>query len=168
MSVSPEPTSPDAVSGVVCGFFHAGVTVSNIEEGLRFYRDLLGLELESLGERSGEYVVDIVGLQPETLVVAMLKIPGSEVRLELFEYRGIERHSASSRPCDPGAGHFCLFVNDLDALHGRLVAAGYSTRRPVKAITSGPHAGAKTVYATGPDGYIVELYQRASSDSEPV
>jgi catechol-2,3-dioxygenase len=28
-------------------------------------------------------------------------------------------------------------------------------------VASGPHAGAKAVYAIDPDGYVVEIYQRA-------
>ena len=37
----------------VTGFFHAGVTVSDMEESLRFYRDVLGLEIISDGQTGG-------------------------------------------------------------------------------------------------------------------
>ena len=37
----------------VTGFFHAGVTVSDMETALRFYRDGLGLEVLSDGPASG-------------------------------------------------------------------------------------------------------------------
>ena len=40
----------------------------------------------------------------------MLRIPGSDVEVELLEYKGCERHSGSARPCDYGTGHFALFV----------------------------------------------------------
>ena len=33
--------------------FHVGLTVRDTEAALRFYRDALGLELESQGERPG-------------------------------------------------------------------------------------------------------------------
>ena len=66
---------------------------------------------------------------------------------------------ASARPCDYGAGHFCLYVDDLDAIHGRLVEAGFSARGPVIHIDRGPRTGAKVVYTIDPDGYHVELYQ---------
>jgi lactoylglutathione lyase len=31
--------------GTVTGFFHSGITVKNIEESLKFYCDIFGLEL---------------------------------------------------------------------------------------------------------------------------
>src|SRR5215211_430886 len=119
----------------ITGFYHAGVTVRDMAEALRFYRDSLGLEVESEGLRSGEQVAPILGLELEALVSVMLRVPGSDVRVELFEYRGIERHSASSRPCDYGGGHFCLYVDDADEVHRRLVANGFSSRSPVISIT---------------------------------
>src|SRR5918996_6497738 len=105
--------------GRVTGFYHAGVTVRDMEEALRFYRDALGLEVESSRRLRGRDVEPIVGVEPEALVSVMLGVPGSDARVELFEYQGIERHPASSRPCDYGAGHFCLFVDDADAVHRR-------------------------------------------------
>ena len=145
--------------GRVTGFWHAGVTVKDMEEALRFYRDGLGLEIELEYEIKGDYGGPIVGLEPESMLVVFLTVPGSEAKIELFEYRGIERHSASARPCDYGAGHLCLFVDDLDPIHARLIEAGFSARGPVINIDRGRRKGAKVVYTIDPDGYHVELYQ---------
>lgn len=142
------------------GFFHAGVTCSDLERSLRFYRDALGLEVEKRWQRRGEDVAGVLGLQLERLDAAMLRVPGSDARVELFEYHGIERHPASCRPCDYGAGHFCVYVDDAEALYARLLELGFSARGPVVSIDSGPHAGAKAVYTIDPDGYHVELYER--------
>jgi catechol 2,3-dioxygenase-like lactoylglutathione lyase family enzyme len=150
--------------GRVTGFFHVGLTVRSMDEALRFYRDALGLELESLGERPGAAVAPVVGVEPERLVVAWLRVPGSDARLELFEYQGIERFSAAARPCDIGYGHVCLYVDDLDLAYRRLREGGYGSRREPFTVESGPHRGARAVYATSPDGYNVELYQPASRD----
>ena len=149
--------------GTVTGFFHVGLTVRDMDEALRFYRDALGLELESVGERPGVAVAPVIGIEPERLIVAWLRVPGSDARLELFEYRGIERFSAAARPCDIGYGHFCLYVDDLDAVYERLRAGGFGSRREPFTIESGAHTGAKAVYATSPDGYNVELYQPAGA-----
>lgn len=145
--------------GRVTGFWHAGVTVKDMDEALRFYRDTLGLEIELEYEIKGDYAGPIVGLDPESMLVVFLTVPNSEAKIELFEYRGIERHSASARPCDYGAGHFCLYVDDLDSIHERLVEAGFTARGPVISIDRGPRTGAKVVYTIDPDGYHVELYQ---------
>lgn len=145
----------------VTGFFHAGVTVSNMEQSLRFYRDLLGLEIISDGETGGEHAKRIWAIDPGTVRVVFLRVPGSDAVVELFDFQGIERHAASARPCDFGAGHFCLFTDDAEGLHTRALEAGFRSRSgEVVTIDRGPHTGVKAVYLVDPDGYHVELYER--------
>ena len=145
----------------VTGFFHAGVTVSDMDQSLRFYRDVLGLEVISDGVTGGDHARRIWGFEPGTVRVVFLRVPGSDAVIELFEFQGIERHPASARPCDYGAGHFCLFTDDAEALHARMLGLGFRSRSgEVVEINRGPHAGVKAVYLIDPDGYHVELYQR--------
>jgi len=150
-------------SGSVTGFFHVGLTVADTEEALRFYRDALGLRVVASDDRPGPSVSPVVGVEPERVLVTWLEVPGSDAQIEMFEYQGIERESAAARPCDIGYGHFCLYVDDLDGVYDRLRERGFSSIRPPYVVTDGLHAGAKAVYATSPDGYNVELYQRASA-----
>jgi catechol 2,3-dioxygenase-like lactoylglutathione lyase family enzyme len=145
----------------VTGFFHAGVTVSDMEAALRFYRDGLGLEVISDGSASGATAARIWAIDPGDVRVVFLRVPGSDAVVELFEFSGIERHSASARPMDHGAGHFCLFTDDAVALLSHMEGLGFRSRAgEVVEISRGPHAGAKAVYLIDPDGYHVELYQR--------
>jgi catechol 2,3-dioxygenase-like lactoylglutathione lyase family enzyme len=151
-----------STNGRVTGFFHAGITVRDMDEALRFYRDGLGLEVAFEGESAIAFARRIWNLHPERVRVVFLRVPGSDTLVELFEFIGIERHPASARPCDHGAGHICLFVEDLDALHARMVEMGYRSRSGhVVTIEDGPHAGAKVVYLIDPDGYHVECYEKA-------
>lgn len=147
----------------VNGFFHAGVTVKDMDTALAFYRDGLGLEVAFSGESAIAYARRIWNLDPERVKVVFLKVPNSDAFVELFEFVGLERHPASARPSDYGAGHMCLFVEDLDALHAKLTAAGHASRAgEVVTIEQGPHAGSKVAYMIDPDGYHVELYERAT------
>jgi catechol 2,3-dioxygenase-like lactoylglutathione lyase family enzyme len=146
----------------VTGFFHAGVTVKDMDVALGFYRDGLGLEVAFLGESAIQYARRIWNQDPERVRVAFLKVPNTETFVELFEFQGLERHAASARPSDYGAGHMCLFVDDLDALHARMVERGFTSRAgEVVTIEHGPHAGSKVAYLIDPDGYHVECYQKA-------
>src|SRR4051794_602173 len=155
-----QPTGP--ATAAVTGFFHAGVTVSDMDRSLRFYHDALGLEIASDAITGGEHAQRIWNLPVTTVRVVFLRVPASNALIELFEFRDIERHAASARPCDFGAGHLCLFADDLDALYARLDGLGYTSRSGgVVTIGHGRHAGAKAVYVIDPDGYHVELYQRA-------
>ena len=82
----------------VTGFFHAGVTVKDMDVALGFYRDGLGLEVAFLGESAIQYARRIWNQDPERVRVAFLKVPNSESFVELFEFQGLERHGASARP----------------------------------------------------------------------
>jgi lactoylglutathione lyase len=147
---------------MVTGFFHSGVTVSDMDAALRFYRDALGLEVTFDGPSSGEYARRIWAIEPGRVRVVFLRVPGSDALIELFEFSGIERHAASARPCDYGAGHFCLYVDDADGLHSRALELGFRSRSgEVVTIGEGPHSGAKVAYLIDPDGYHLEIYERA-------
>jgi lactoylglutathione lyase len=152
----------------VGGVFHAGVTVGDMERSLGFYRDVLGLEVESDVLIDHPYVFELTAVPATEVRVVFLCVPGSEsaTRIELLEYRGLERHPASARPCDPGHGHLCLSVADVAEMHARLLAAGYRARSEAPVTyAAGPRKGAKAVYATDPDGYHVELFERPAGEA---
>jgi lactoylglutathione lyase len=145
----------------VGGFFHGGITVADMDRSLSFYVD--GLELEVLVDRvaSDAYLAEELALPLESLRIVYLRIPETPVILELLEYRGLERHSAAARPCDPAVAHLGLYVDDVDAVHARLVGMGFRSRSPGPvSITAGPNRGARGVYMFDPDGFYIELFQR--------
>ncbi len=148
----------------VTGFFHGGITVSDMDRSLAFYRDGLGLETAFDRILDGPYLPVVLGLEFTHIRAVYLHIPGGGF-VELLEYVGIERMSAASRPCDYGAGHLCLYVDDVAAMHARLVAFGFNARSAeVVDITAGPNTGARSCYMTDPDGYAVELFQKRPGD----
>lgn len=144
----------------VTGFFHAGITVRDMESSLRFYRDGLGLAMQFDRLIDADYLREVLALDFTAIRAVYLDIPGGGI-VELLEYQGIERLPARSRPSDYGAGHLCLYVDDVEGMTERLRAAGGEPRSsaPV-AITSGPNAGARSIYLLDPDGYAVELFER--------
>jgi lactoylglutathione lyase len=148
----------------ITGFFHGGITVSEMDASLAFYRDGLGLEVHFDRIADAPYLREVLALEQTEMRVVYLRIPNTAAFVELLEYRGLERHPASARPCDPGSGHLCLYVDDVDAMHARLIDGGFGSRSkgPV-AITAGPNQGARSVYAVDPDGYLVELFQPKAS-----
>jgi len=144
----------------VTGFFHGGITVADMDRSLAFYREGLGLEQAFDRILDGPYLPVVLGLEFTHIRAVYLHIPGGGF-VELLEYVGIERMSATSRPCDYGAGHLCLYVDDVEAMHAKLVAMGYAARSSaVVDITTGPNTGARSCYMTDPDGYAVELFQQ--------
>lgn len=149
----------------VTGFFHAGITVRDMETSLRFYRDGLRLPIYFDKLLDGDYLRTVLALDFSEIRAVYLAIPGGGF-IELLEYRGIERLPAASRPSDYGAGHLCLYVDGIDALVDRLESCGGRARSPGAVdITSGPNAGARSIYMLDPDGYCVELFQRSPTAS---
>ena len=154
------PAAGAATAGRVTGFFHGGITVGDMDASLAFYRDGLGLELEFDRMLDAPYLKQVLGLEFAAIRAVYLRIPGGGF-VELLEYRGVERMPAASRPCDPGGGHLCLYVDDVAAVWARLVALGFPARSAgVVDITAGPNSGARSCYVPDPDGYAIELFQR--------
>jgi lactoylglutathione lyase len=144
------------------GARHAGITVSDLDRSLDFYCGALGLELLWRRLYEEPEIARIVGVPEATgIEIAMLRVPGSELDVELLEYLGCERHSGSARPCDYGTGHFCVFVTGIDDLYADLRERGvrFRSEGPVE-MTGGANAGGKSLYALDPDGYVFELHQR--------
>lgn len=152
--------------GTITALFHAGITVSDMDRSLVFYRDGLGLEIE-FDRGAGDPVATkvVLGLSFDNLRAVFLRIPGGGY-VELLEYRGIERLPAASRPCDPGGGHLALYVDDLGAVFDRLSSLGFRARSAaIVDVVSGPNKGGRAIYAVDPDGYAVELVQIPPGDT---
>jgi catechol 2,3-dioxygenase-like lactoylglutathione lyase family enzyme len=76
----------------VAGIFHTGLTVSDLDRSIAFYRDLLGLELVTRWDSAQPYLRRIVGFPDAELSIALLRVPGvasgvSGHHIELLEYR---------------------------------------------------------------------------------
>lgn len=147
------------------GIFHTGITVSDLERALDFYCGLLGLELAFRRRYEEPYIFRLVGVPEATaLEVALIVQPHSGHRVELLEYVGADRRDGRSRACDAGSGHLGFLVDDIAAVVHRLRVAGVElvAPEPVR-IDAGPNTGAIGIYTRDPDGFIVELHQRAPS-----
>jgi catechol 2,3-dioxygenase-like lactoylglutathione lyase family enzyme len=152
----------------VLGIFHGGITVSDMDRALEFYRDFLGLELLYDRETTAPYLGEMIGLESPDLRIAFLRTgPGDEGYIELLEYRSIERRLVGHAPWDPGSGHICFSVVDVDRLYAELLRSGYTARSAPVDIVSGPNTGSRAVYVSDPDGHWVELFQRPVRRGQP-
>jgi len=147
----------------VIGVHHGGISVSDMDASLAFYRDGLGLEVTLDAIRDAPYLHEALAVPFTALRYVLLKVPDTDggAIVELLEYQGAERMPAAARPQDPGNGHLCLQVRVAVALHAHLREMGYRSRSPESvSITAGGNAGGRIVYVADPDGYWVELLER--------
>jgi lactoylglutathione lyase len=139
------------------GFSHVGIQVTDLERSIAFY-ERLGLRLGAQWENGAEYVGRQVGYPGVTLQIAVLAIPGSDAVLELLRYEGVEGEPIDPATGNPGTGHFCLLVDDLDAVYAELAGELEFISEP-QTPTLGPNEGGRVVYLKDPDGFRVELHQ---------
>jgi catechol 2,3-dioxygenase-like lactoylglutathione lyase family enzyme len=139
---------------------HTGITVSNLERSLAFWRDVMGFELSHTAHQTGELAEEITGVAAAEIKLAVLKTPGGH-KIELLEYLApLDRKKhIDLRPCDVGSLHVALLVDDLSAVLERIAASGWKAAGKPQTLTAGPNAGKRVVYVRDPDGTTIELMQ---------
>jgi catechol 2,3-dioxygenase-like lactoylglutathione lyase family enzyme len=150
----------------VTGILHTGLTVSDLERSIAFYRDLLGLELIAQWDSSQPYLRQIVAYPDAELRIALLRLPqtgegGPGHHIELLEYRRPRGQRGDANTCNPGNGHVAFMVADIDRLYAELSAKGVRFKSAPVPITHGRNTGAKGVYLFDPDDITLELIQPA-------
>ncbi|MCC7369930.1 MAG: VOC family protein [Chloroflexi bacterium] len=145
---------------MLLGLHHAGITVSDLDRAIGFYRDVLGLELFVVADRADETIGQIVGYRGARIRLAFCGIPGDTARVELLQYLQPTGASNDGETYRPASGHVCFRVADIEQHYARLVTAGYAPRStgPVT-ILEGPNTGARAFYVRDPDGNTVEFFQ---------
>ena len=144
----------------IIGAEHTSFTVSNLDRSLEFYVDWLGLEvLHIRPEIKNRYFREIVGFPEGVIRGAFLRIPGTDHRLELFEYLEPRGTPADVRTNNPGSAHLAFFVEDVRAAYRELTAKGVRFRSPPVDLDEGPNVGGVSVYMLDPDGITLELFQ---------
>ena len=140
---------------------HTGITVSNLERSLAFWRDILGFELSHTAHQTGEMAKEITGVAGAELKLAVLRAPGGH-KIELLEYLAPpDRKRLALKPCDVGSVHVALLVDDLDAALESIAASGWKAAGKPQTLKTGPNAGKRVVYVRDPDGTTIELMQSA-------
>jgi catechol 2,3-dioxygenase-like lactoylglutathione lyase family enzyme len=139
---------------------HTGITVSNLERSLAFWRDVLGFEFSHEARQKGERPEEITGVKGAELKLAVLKTPTGH-KIELLEYfaPADRKKDFGLRPCDLGHVHVALIVDDLDAVLERVAATGWQAAGKPQMLTHGPNAGKRVVYVHDPDGTTIEFMQ---------
>jgi catechol 2,3-dioxygenase-like lactoylglutathione lyase family enzyme len=143
---------------------HTGMTVSNLERALVFWRNVLGFELSHTAHQAGEMAREITGVAGAEIKLAVVKAPGGH-KIELLEYLAPaeRKRQVNLRPCDVGSVHVALIVDDLDAVLSAINASGWKAAGKPQTLQSGPNAGKRVVYVRDPDGTTIEFMQQSQA-----
>lgn len=140
---------------LVLGFHHPGIIVPDLEQGVRFYSQLLGYQvlLQSEWQADNEHFNRIIGLQRSAARFCMLK--GPNAYLELFEFSApaTAPKPSPSQANELGIRHIAFVVADAAQAVARCVAlGGAKINDPV--IAPGRAAA---VYCRDPFGNLLEF-----------
>jgi len=142
---------------------HTGFTVRSLDRSLAFYCDVLGFELAFRWNPQAPYIGTLVGYPQVDLHGAIVWLPGTDICLELLEYRNIEQVPVDMRNGNVGNGHIAFNVDDLAAFWLVLQARGVASVSEPVTPTIGPNKGGKAIYLIDPDGFRVELIESAQA-----
>jgi catechol 2,3-dioxygenase-like lactoylglutathione lyase family enzyme len=122
--LQPDTLPAGSAAGAIEARFR--LTVDDLDRAVELYRDALGFRQVSINgftnDRTG---MDLLGLpQGGEYRYASLQVPGSNVSIELIEFRGMERQHVEGRIQDPGSIRLELEVRDLAAAVRAVVDAG--------------------------------------------
>ncbi|WP_049925805.1 VOC family protein [Halopiger goleimassiliensis] len=131
---------------------HVGLTVSDLETTLPFYRDVLGLDVVDRFEVGGEAFSDAVGVEDATARFAHLAADG--VRIELVEYDPEARGSPAAGLNQPGASHVGLAVEDLESFYASLPEDVETISEPRTT-----ESGSTILFLRDPEENLVELLE---------
>lgn len=138
------------------GIRHTGIVVSDMQRSLRFYRDLLGLEVWADFKDNSDYVQKVTNVQDAHIWMIKLNAKNGG-GVELLQYLSHPQPVPEPRrSCDAGINHIAIQVENIDDLHQKLVAEGIAFHAPPTIASDG---SAKVTYCRDPEGVIVELVQ---------
>lgn len=133
---------------------HYGVTVSDMDEALEFYRDALGLDVDDQFWLDGDAFQTFVGVEDAAADITFLD--AGTCAIELLEYDRPDGENANEGVTsnDPGASHICISVDDITSAYEDL-AADYEFISPPQTLEN----GARVANVYDPDGNVVQLIE---------
>lgn len=163
------PESAASTSGVIDARIR--LTVDSLDRSVKLYRDVLGFHQVSISaftkERTG---MDLLGVPQGEYRYASLQVPGSNLSVELIEFRDITRQSVLGRIQDPGSTRLQLQVRDLDAAIQAIVDAGggvVSTGAMPVELPAGRGATIRAAIVRDPNNLFLVLIQAPQAQTPP-
>ncbi len=140
---------------------HFSFTVSNMEESLHFFCDLLGLkQITPIVTVDAEGLRKVVGMADAALRLCLVRLPEGK-NIELIEYLQPKGVKLDLRTCNPGVAHIAFEVDNLKKTVEDLTKKGVKfVSEPVEAPGNDGTGTWSVCYLRGPDGITMEMIEK--------
>jgi predicted enzyme related to lactoylglutathione lyase len=161
------PPPGPAPAGIIAGVGNFSHIVPDLDKSFAFYRDVIGLEVNQAPQMfaANPAIMDMGNTPGAQSRIASFRIPGSQLGLELIEYKDIDRKPVKPRFQDPGAGNLMLSLRDLDSILAKIK----TSEAKIQTMSGKPveNPGSKIIFVQDPDGFFMELNQRVAPAGAP-
>jgi catechol 2,3-dioxygenase-like lactoylglutathione lyase family enzyme len=134
---------------------HVGLTVTDLDASIVFYRDIAGMELVRRYPVADDEWFQTLTENADAVVEAVMMQLG-EFRIQLVRYHKGGGPGAHGHAVEGGM-HLCIDVDDVDATLARITALGQYHVGPM--VERHPYGG-RSFYVHDPDGVPVEFVGR--------
>ena len=142
---------------------HIGITVRNMDQALRFYRDTLGLKVLGDVMIDGDAADTLTRERGVKLRVVYLRsesaLKGPPLELLHFVEPAGDGRGPYPRLTNPGITEVAFWVRDIEQTYTELRARGVKFFSPPQLFELEGYGKAKAVYFWDPDGTTLELIQ---------
>ena len=136
---------------------HVGITVTNMEQSLKFYRDILGFKIQREMDESGSYIDNMLALDDVKVKTVKMSANNSDGTLiELLQFFSHPNKVENSKITRIGTSHFAITVENLDKIYLKLKNAGVKFNAPPQLS---PDKYAKVTFCFDPDNTLIELVE---------
>ncbi|SEB51959.1 hypothetical protein SAMN04489806_0954 [Paramicrobacterium humi] len=140
---------------------HVGIVVDDLDAAISFFA-ALGVNVQGRSSVDGEWVDRVIGLDGVRSEIVSLRVPGSDVWLELSKFHSPGIDGAPNQPPANRRGlrHLAFVVDEVDATLAHLREMGYDMVGEVQDYED----IYRLCYVRGPEGIIVELAEELGAE----
>jgi catechol 2,3-dioxygenase-like lactoylglutathione lyase family enzyme len=143
---------------VILGVEHFAFNVSNLDDAVHFFRDLLGLETSPIRMIKGQAFDKITNIPDMSARTSRITAPDKTV-FTVVEHIWPKGEKIDPNICNVGVPHLAFLVDDIEKTYNEFVAKGLQFISPPVWIKEGPAKGCGVCYLKGPDDFNLELVQ---------
>ena len=148
-------------------FSHIGLSVTDLDQAVKFYRDVMGwyvvmepsLVKEENDTAIGQMCIDVFGEGWKTFRIAHM-VTSNSIGVEIFEFPNSQKPQDNFEFFKSGVFHFCVQDPDVEGLVKKIVENGGKQRMPIREYypNEKPY---KMCYVEDPFGIIFEIYSHS-------